>query len=259
MLVAVTKVVPYLLLVTVNQQRVSRKRTYLMCSPEHFTVEYAINPWMDVTTAVDADLAVKQWDRLRETLVGLGHDVHLLTARGGAAGHGLRGERRVRGRRHRLRRPVQARAADRRGRRAPGVLRGAGLAVHRPERDQRGRGRLRVPAGGARRPDPRRARLPDRAGRARRGAGGARPPGGLAAPDRPALLPPGRGARLDRRREHRLLPGRLLRRQPEGAGPAVPGRDRRRRRGRAGVRAEPGQRRAQRGAEQRGDRGWPAS
>nr|WP_091081183.1 dimethylargininase [Micromonospora nigra] len=50
-----------------------------MCSPEYFAVEYAINPWMDVTTPVDPELAVKQWDRLRETLVGLGHDVHLLT------------------------------------------------------------------------------------------------------------------------------------------------------------------------------------
>ncbi|WFE37534.1 dimethylargininase [Micromonospora sp. WMMD998] len=66
-------------MVTVNQQRVSRKRTYLMCSPDYFAVEYAINPWMDVTTPVDADLAVKQWDRLRETLLGLGHEVHLLT------------------------------------------------------------------------------------------------------------------------------------------------------------------------------------
>ncbi|NES16381.1 amidinotransferase [Micromonospora sp. PPF5-17] len=50
-----------------------------MCSPEHFAVEYAINPWMDVTAPVDAELAVKQWDRLRETLLGLGHEVHLLT------------------------------------------------------------------------------------------------------------------------------------------------------------------------------------
>ena len=50
-----------------------------MCSPEHFAVEYAINPWMDVTTPVDAELAVKQWDRLRETLAGLGHEVHQLT------------------------------------------------------------------------------------------------------------------------------------------------------------------------------------
>ncbi|SCE87483.1 N-Dimethylarginine dimethylaminohydrolase [Micromonospora coriariae] len=70
-------------MVTVNQQRVPRKRTYLMCSPAHFAVEYAINPWMDVTTPVDRELAVKQWDRLRETLVGLGHEVHLLTAERG--------------------------------------------------------------------------------------------------------------------------------------------------------------------------------
>ncbi|MEU9505497.1 dimethylargininase [Micromonospora sp. NPDC048170] len=70
-------------MVTVNQQRVPRKRTYLMCSPEHFAVEYAINPWMDVTTPVDSELAVKQWDRLRETLTGLGHEVHLLTAERG--------------------------------------------------------------------------------------------------------------------------------------------------------------------------------
>ena len=83
MVVAVTKVVPYLLLVTVNQQRVPRKRTYLLCSPEHFAVEYAINPWMDVTAPVDAELAVKQWDRLRETLVNLGHEVHLLTPEAG--------------------------------------------------------------------------------------------------------------------------------------------------------------------------------
>lgn len=50
-----------------------------MCSPEHFAVEYAINPWMDVTAPVDTELTVKQWDRLRETLVQLGHEVHLLT------------------------------------------------------------------------------------------------------------------------------------------------------------------------------------
>ncbi|MFI9640433.1 dimethylargininase [Micromonospora sp. NPDC051925] len=70
-------------MVTVNQQRVPRKRTYLMCAPEHFAVEYAINPWMDVTAGVDAALAVKQWDRLRETLVGLGHEVHVLTPEAG--------------------------------------------------------------------------------------------------------------------------------------------------------------------------------
>jgi arginine dihydrolase len=49
-----------------------------MCPPEHFAVEYAINPWMDTTVAVDAALALKQWQLLRETLTGLGHAVHVL-------------------------------------------------------------------------------------------------------------------------------------------------------------------------------------
>jgi N-dimethylarginine dimethylaminohydrolase len=49
-----------------------------MCPPEHFTVEYAINPWMDVSTPVDVELALKQWEQLRETLVALGHSVHVL-------------------------------------------------------------------------------------------------------------------------------------------------------------------------------------
>ena len=57
---------------------VARHRTYLMCPPEHYAVDYAINPWMDTSTPVDAELAVKQWEVLRETLLGLGHTVHIL-------------------------------------------------------------------------------------------------------------------------------------------------------------------------------------
>ena len=66
-----------------NHQRFPRKRTYLLCSPEYFGVEYAINPWMDVETPVDIELAVKQWERLRETLSALGHTVHVLPPRPG--------------------------------------------------------------------------------------------------------------------------------------------------------------------------------
>jgi N-dimethylarginine dimethylaminohydrolase len=55
-------------------------RTYLMCPPEHFTVSYAINASMDTNVPVDTELALKQWERLRETLVGLGHEVHVLPA-----------------------------------------------------------------------------------------------------------------------------------------------------------------------------------
>jgi arginine dihydrolase len=54
------------------------QRTYLMCPPEYFSVTYSINAWMDTTVPVDAELAVKQWERLRETLVGLGHEVQVL-------------------------------------------------------------------------------------------------------------------------------------------------------------------------------------
>jgi N-dimethylarginine dimethylaminohydrolase len=54
-----------------------------MCPPEHFTVEYAINPWMDTTVAVDAGLARQQWQLLHDTLTGLGHAVHVLDAEPG--------------------------------------------------------------------------------------------------------------------------------------------------------------------------------
>lgn len=53
-------------------------RTYLMCEPAYFGVSYAINPWMDPAIPVDRELAVKQWHRLRETLLELGHTVHEL-------------------------------------------------------------------------------------------------------------------------------------------------------------------------------------
>ena len=55
---------------------------------------------------------------------------------------------------------------------------------------------------------------------ARRGAGGAGPAGGLAAADRPALLPPGRGAGRHRRREHRLLSRARSPRPASGCSPS---------------------------------------
>ncbi len=50
-------------------------RTYLMCPPEHFAVEYVINPWMDPARPVDVPLANRQWARLGEVFTGLGHTV----------------------------------------------------------------------------------------------------------------------------------------------------------------------------------------
>jgi N-dimethylarginine dimethylaminohydrolase len=53
-------------------------RTYLMCQPEHFTVEYAINPWMDPSKPVDVALANQQWQRLGEAFRSLGHTVETI-------------------------------------------------------------------------------------------------------------------------------------------------------------------------------------
>src|SRR5262249_30187408 len=50
-------------------------RTYLMCPPEYFTVEYAINPWMNPAHPVDPVLATRQWEQLRATYAGLAHSV----------------------------------------------------------------------------------------------------------------------------------------------------------------------------------------
>nr|WP_232534370.1 dimethylargininase [Plantactinospora sp. KBS50] len=49
-----------------------------MCRPTYFTVEYAINPWMDPAAPVDPARAVAQWDTLRRTYLDLGHTVDLI-------------------------------------------------------------------------------------------------------------------------------------------------------------------------------------
>lgn len=58
--------------------RTARTRHYLMCTPSHFEVAYAINPWMDVTVPVDVDRARLQWEVLRNTYLSLGHRVDLI-------------------------------------------------------------------------------------------------------------------------------------------------------------------------------------
>ncbi|MEO6503436.1 MAG: dimethylargininase [Jatrophihabitantaceae bacterium] len=54
------------------------RRQYLMCPPEYYDVQYSINPWMDPRKPVDTGLAMAQWERLRETHLGLGHQVELI-------------------------------------------------------------------------------------------------------------------------------------------------------------------------------------
>ena len=47
----------------------------LMCRPDHFGIEYEINPWMHVAVKVDHALAEAQWDALHRTYVDLGVEI----------------------------------------------------------------------------------------------------------------------------------------------------------------------------------------
>jgi N-dimethylarginine dimethylaminohydrolase len=49
----------------------------LMCRPDHFGIEYEINPWMHVAVQVDHALAASQWDALYRTYLDLGVQVEL--------------------------------------------------------------------------------------------------------------------------------------------------------------------------------------
>ena len=63
---------------TAAHTRTPRARRYAMTRPAFFAVEYAINPWMDVATPVDVGLAQAQWETLRGTYLGLGHQVEVI-------------------------------------------------------------------------------------------------------------------------------------------------------------------------------------
>lgn len=60
--------------------RIAQRRRYLMCRPEHFTVSYRINPWMEPATPTDTAKAVAQWQTLYDTYLALGHEVELIDA-----------------------------------------------------------------------------------------------------------------------------------------------------------------------------------
>ena len=62
----------------VRPARIAQHRRYLMCRPEHFTVTYRINPWMEPAKPTDTAKAVAQWQALYDTYVALGHEVELI-------------------------------------------------------------------------------------------------------------------------------------------------------------------------------------
>lgn len=59
-------------------ERIAQRRRYLMCRPEHFTVSYSINPWMEPSRPTDTAKAVRQWQTLYDTYLALGHEVELI-------------------------------------------------------------------------------------------------------------------------------------------------------------------------------------
>jgi N-dimethylarginine dimethylaminohydrolase len=65
-------------MMTDETRRVATPRTYLMCPPAHFAVTYTINPWMRPDQPADASLAMRQWARLRQTYLELGHEVRVV-------------------------------------------------------------------------------------------------------------------------------------------------------------------------------------
>lgn len=51
--------------------------TIMMCPPEHYGIEYEINPWMSTERQADTQLAQQQWLGLRRLLEDCGADVRL--------------------------------------------------------------------------------------------------------------------------------------------------------------------------------------
>jgi N-dimethylarginine dimethylaminohydrolase len=58
-------------------QKLFERPTILMCPPEHYGIEYEINPWMSRARPADRELAQYQWRGLYERLTALGADVRL--------------------------------------------------------------------------------------------------------------------------------------------------------------------------------------
>ena len=59
-------------------RRTAHRRRYLMCRPEHFTVAYTINPWMEPAKPTDTAKAIAQWQVLHDLYLTLGHEVELI-------------------------------------------------------------------------------------------------------------------------------------------------------------------------------------
>lgn len=46
-------------------------RRYLMVRPDHFRIDYVINPYMSTQDQPDPELTRKQWESLRQAIVDM--------------------------------------------------------------------------------------------------------------------------------------------------------------------------------------------
>lgn len=52
---------------------------FLMCSPEHYSISYEINPWMSVKNQSNKNKSVKQWQNLVDLIKELGGEIELMS------------------------------------------------------------------------------------------------------------------------------------------------------------------------------------
>ncbi len=63
---------------TVDTSTLAWGRRYAMVRPDHYRVDYVINPYMDLAAQPNPDRAGRQWQRLINTLVDLGAEVEVI-------------------------------------------------------------------------------------------------------------------------------------------------------------------------------------
>jgi N-dimethylarginine dimethylaminohydrolase len=54
-------------------------RRLLLCPPDHYSIQYEINPWMSKDRAADTPLVKAQWKGLFDTLSSLDTEVNVIT------------------------------------------------------------------------------------------------------------------------------------------------------------------------------------
>jgi N-dimethylarginine dimethylaminohydrolase len=62
-------------------QQLGWGRRYLMVRPDHFRIDYVINPYMSTQDQPDPELAMRQWSSLRLAIIDAGGEVEVLEQR----------------------------------------------------------------------------------------------------------------------------------------------------------------------------------